>query len=146
MTSRPPRRPAAIVALTAAAILLAGCNSRDSKADDEQKRQLDQLVQVSRDQLAAEKATGMSAKSALDELRKVSARLDEMEKLVRETSTSQKRAAIYLPMETETVCDNDASCTNTARAICNKISYPKAITSRYTPGTRPTLNAVVCFD
>ena len=146
MTSRPPRRPAAFAALAAAALLLAGCNNRDSKTDDDLKRQLDQLVQVSRDQLAAEKDAGMSSKSALDELRKVSARLDEMEKLVREASTSQKRAAIYLPMESDTVCDNDASCTNTARAICNKVSYPKGITSRYTPGTRPTLNAVVCFD
>lgn len=146
MMPRLSRRPAAILALAAAAIVLAGCNNRDSKTDDDLKRQLDQLVQVSRDQLAAEKDTGLSAKSALDELRKVSARLDEMEKLVREASTSQKRAAIYLPMEAETVCDNDASCTNTARAICNKISYPRAITSRYTPGTRPTLNSVVCFD
>ena len=74
------------------------------------------------------------------------ARVDDMHKDVAGLLAKQKRGALALQLETETVCDNDAQCVNTARAVCNKINYPNAITARFTPGIRPVLNSLICFD
>lgn len=35
---------------------------------------------------------------------------------------AENEPASCLPLESETVCDDDGSCTNTAQAVCNKIN------------------------
>lgn len=137
-------RAAAALAILA---VLSGCNpGTPPTASDETKRSLDQLVQVSREGSAADKETATATKGLLDEVRKLSGRIEALEKAVTAAESSRKRGAIALPIDTETTCDNDSTCANTARAVCNRVGYPKAIASRYTPATRPTLQAVVCFD
>ena len=139
--------PVSSVALLAVMLLLSGCNQAQQPAsNDAVKQSLDQLIQIERESAGSTKEAAGSAKSALEEIRKLTGRVEAIEKAMSSAASAQKRAAIYLPLEAETECDNDALCNNTARAVCNKVNYPNAVPSRYTPGTRPVLNSVVCFD
>lgn len=133
------------VALTAA-LLLAGCQNGQQNASEDMKKDLDQLVQTSKDMTAPVKEIAAGSKASTDALKALGAKLDEMHKDLAKALAQQKRGALYLALDVETLCENDEQCTNTARAVCNKINYPNAVTSRFTPGLRPVLNSVVCFD
>lgn len=136
-----------LVAAVTATLLLSACNEpKAPAAGDDAKRSLDQLVEISREAAGSAKETAAQARSLLEEVRKLSTKVDGLEKAAASAEANRKRGAIVLALETETLCDNDAACTNTARAICNRISYPNAVAARFTPGNRPVLNSVVCFD
>ena len=138
---------ARLVVPLALAVGLAACNPNSSPPpNDDLKRTLDQLVSIERETQGSVKEASGGAKAAVEQMRALTARVEALEKTLATTLSGQKRGAIYLPMEAETVCENDILCNNTARAVCGKVSYQNGVPSRYTPGTRPVLNAVVCFD
>ncbi len=132
-------------ALLGATFLLAGCNQQPT-ANDDMKKDLDQLVAASKDLGQTAKDVANSTKATGDAVKALSGRLDKLEQMLEAGLAKQKRGALYLALDEDAACDNDESCINTARAICAKISYPNGITSKIIPGVRPALHALVCFD
>lgn len=137
-------RPAAAGLILA--LLLAGCNQQKPAANDEMKKDLDQLVQASKDLTQQAKDTATSSKATTEAVKALSDKLDALQKAVTGGFAGQKRGALAITLDSDTECKNDESCENTARAICNKINYPSAVTSKYTPGVRPTLHSLICYD
>ena len=134
----PARLVVPLAAALAGALLLSGCNQGQQPAsNDAVKQGLDQLIQIERENAGSSKEAAGSARSALDEMRKLTARIEALEKTVSNGLSGQKRAAIYLPLEAEAVCDNDALCNNTARAVCNKVNYPNGNPVEIHPGHAP---------
>lgn len=136
------------VALALASLLaLAGCNgSQTAPASDDMKKALDQIAQNTKDAAAQTKELAGSAKASSDDIKALSGRVDELQRSLSAALAKQKRGAIFLQLDVEATCDNDEKCENTARAVCNRVNYPNAITSKFTPGVRPTLGSLVCFD
>lgn len=131
----------------ASLLALAGCNgSQTGTANDDMKKALDQIAQNTKDTAAQTKDLAGSAKTSSDDIKALSGRVDELQRSLSAALAKQKRGAIYLQLDVEASCDNDEKCESTARAVCNRISYPNAITSKFTPGVRPTLGSLVCFD
>lgn len=129
--------------LATLALGLSSCNPNASTPPyNNLKLSLDQLVAIAQDIQASGKDVAASARSSAEQVRVLAARIEALEKAL----ARQKRAALFLPLEAETVCENDALCTETARVICNKINYPNAVPSRFVPGNRPVLTSVVCYD
>ena len=139
-------RLAACAALLLAPLVLAGCNQQQPAANDDMKKDLDQLVQASRDLLQTAKDNAASSKATSEDVKALSGRLDKLNQDVSAALAKQKRGALYLALDQDAACDNDDSCMNTARAICNRINYPNGLTSKVIPGVRPTLHALVCYD
>lgn len=94
-----------------------------------------------RELLATARETTAATKEAAASLRQMADRIAALE-AARPTS---KRAAIALTLAVDTTCA-DAECEATAKAVCARIGYPKAVTSSFTGGPRPTLHSLVCFD
>ena len=135
--------------LTAGAItlLLAGCSGgQKASSDDEMKKALDQLVQTSKEQVAQAKEGANAAKSTNDGVKALVERVGALEKSMATALAGQKRGAMVVTLDVDATCDNDEQCVNTARAMCNRINYPNAVTLRFTPGLRPSLHSLVCFD
>ena len=135
-----------LAVLSCLGIMLAGCNNQPANGNADAKRDLDQLVQTTKSLNDAVGGIASSSKATADDLRALGGRIDELQKSVTDALGRQKRAALYLALDSDAACDNDDSCANTARAICARINYPNALTSKYTPGVRPTLHALVCYD
>ena len=130
-----------------ALLALAGCNgSQTGQAGDDTKKALDQIAQNTKETAAQTRDLAGSAKTSSEDLRALSGRVDELQRSLSAALAKQKRGALYLQLDVEASCDNDEKCENTARAVCNRINYPNAITSKFTPGVRPTLGSLVCFD
>lgn len=128
-------------------LTLAGCNgSQTGQANDETKKALDQIAQNTKDTATQTKDLAGSAKTSADDMKALSGRVDELQRSLSAALAKQKRGAIYLQLDVEATCENDEKCENTARAVCNRVNYPNAITSKFTPGVRPTLGSLVCFD
>ena len=149
------RRPAGVRRASAVRLVqafglvaaLASCNERPPPAGNEElKRTLDQLVAIERDSLASIKESAGASRAAVEEIRKLTSRVEALDTSIRTTLGGEKRGAVHLPMEVETACDNDALCNATARAVCNRVNYPNGLPSKFTGGARPLLNSVVCFD
>lgn len=138
---------ATVLALAAATLLLGGCgNGQQQAQNDDLKKSLDQLVQTAKEMSPQVKEIANGSKATDDALKTLTNRIDEMHKDMALLLSKQKRGAVAVQLESETVCDNDAQCANTARAVCNRINYPNGITNRFTPGIRPSLNSLICFD
>lgn len=130
-----------------ALLALGGCNaSQPGQAGDDMKKALDQIAQNTKDTSAQAKDLAGSAKTSSEDLKALSGRVDELQRSLSAALAKQKRGALYLQLDVEASCDNDEKCENTARAVCNRVNYPNAITSKFTPGVRPTLGSLVCFD
>lgn len=128
-------------------LALGGCNgSQTGQAGDDMKKALDQIAQNTKDTAAQTKDLAGSAKTSSEDMKGLSGRIDELQRSLSAALAKQKRGAIFLQLDVEASCDNDEKCENTARAVCNRINYPNAITSKFTPGVRPTLGSLVCFD
>jgi len=135
--------------VTVATLALAGCNaggSSSSQGNEDTRKALDalnaNLAQIStqlRDGATANRATAEDVKT-------IAGRLAELQKAVSDGLANQKRGALYLRLDVEAPCENDDQCAATARSVCDRINYANGITSRFTPGPRPTLGALVCFD
>ena len=131
----------------AALLLLAGCNgSQTGQANDEMKKALDQIAQNTKDTATQTKDLAGAAKTSGEDMKALTGRVDELQRSLSAALAKQKRGAIFLQLDVEASCENDEKCENTARAVCNRIAYPNAITSKFTPGLRPTLGSLVCFD
>ena len=128
-------------------LALAGCNgSQTGQANDDMKKALDQIAQNTKDTAAQVKDLAGSAKTSSEDMKALSGRVDELQRSLSAALAKQKRGAIYLQLDVDASCENDEKCENTARAVCNRVNYPNAITSKFTPGIRPTLGSLVCFD
>jgi hypothetical protein len=139
-------RAAFLASALAATAGLAACQNKEAAENDEIKKQLDQLVQTTKDLAGPVREIAGASKTNADAVKALAGRVDEMHKDLAAALAKQKRGALSLTLDVETTCDNDPQCVNTARALCNRINYPNAITSRFTPGVRPVLNALICFD
>lgn len=130
-----------------ALLALGGCNAgQPGQAGDDMKKALDQIAQNTKDAAAQTRELVGSARTSSEDLKALSGRIDELQRSLSAALARQKRGALYLQLDVEASCDNDEKCENTARAVCNRINYPNAITSKFTPGLRPTLGSLVCFD
>ena len=131
----------------ALAALLCGCSQGDQKAQNEDlKKDLDQLVQASKQSAAQMGDLVNASKSTSDGVKILVERVQSLEKTLSGALAQQKRGALTLTLEVDSACENDEQCVNTARATCNRINYPNAVTLRFTPGIRPTLHSLVCYD
>ena len=135
------------LAVLGLSLMLAGCNgNREPASNEDLKRGMDQLVQASKDQTSQLRDIASSDKTTADTVKLLTTRVESMERNLSVALSQQKRGALYLSLDVDASCDNDEQCMNTARGLCNKINYPNAITSKFTPGIRPTLHSLVCFD
>ena len=133
-------------AALAVAMLGACSQGQQGSSSDEMRKQLDQLVQTSKDTAAQTHELVNASKSTNEALKGLVDRVQSLEKSLSGALAQQKRGALLLTLEVDATCDNDEQCVNTARATCNRINYPNAVTLRFTPGIRPTLHSLVCFD
>jgi PBP1b-binding outer membrane lipoprotein LpoB len=135
-----------LAAMTALSFALSGCNQQQPAANDEMKKDLDQLVQGSKDIGQSAKDIANATKASAADIKALAARIESLEKSLSGELAKQKRGAIYLTLDADAACDNDEQCVNTARAVCNRINYPNGLTSKVNPGVRPTLHSLVCYD
>ena len=98
------RRLAAGFAL---ALLLAGCNQQKQTANDDIKKDLDQLVQASKDQTEQAKDAAQSSKATADAMKGLSDKLDALQKAVTTGFSGQKRGALAITLDADTECKND---------------------------------------
>lgn len=158
LSSEPRSRPAGrggrrrqgatrLLAVLGTAALLAACNKgQEPAANEELKRSLETLTRSAGESAAASKEAAGAGKGTAQEMRAVSGRIEALEKSLTKALAEQKRAAFAMTLANEVPCENDETCTATARAVCNRINYPNAMTLKYMPGVRPTLTSFVCFD